>query len=236
MIREELITPPAVEPVTPAEQGSFSRFDLPDQYDTASPPNVTADYATIRGFIVAARDMVEKMIHRAFITQTWSLKLCSFPLMNYAAYDPALSFQFGSEVASQLNQDTHSGPHHNWIELGHDPVQSIASITYIDVNGATQTLSTDVYALDSTIPSRIILKPNQSWPSTMNTPNAVTVEYVCGYGDAPTSVPEGVKLAIKFLAGHWYDNRIPVSSSPSPEIMFTLRTLLGGFKIYSFPK
>lgn len=236
MIREELITPPEVEPVTPEQLGSFSRYDVPDKYDTSSPPNLTEDYATLLGFCAGARDSVEKITHRACITQQWSLQLRSFPLMNYAAYDPTLSFQFGSEVASQFHYDVHNGPHHNWIELLHDPIQTVDSITYIDPAGAEQTLSTDVYTLDKTIPSRILLKPNQTWPATMDMPNAVTVTYTCGYGDDASAVPDGLKLAIKYLAGWWYNFREPVSEGPSQEVMFTLRLLLNGFKIYSFPR
>jgi uncharacterized phiE125 gp8 family phage protein len=220
----------------PAEQASFSHFSVPDQFDTASPPNLTADYSTALGFISAARIMVEKMLNRACITQHWRLLLRNFPLMNYAAYDPTLSFQFGSEVVSQLHADVHNGEHHRWIVLGHDPVQSIDSIKYIDTDGNQQTLSTDVYQLDSTCPSRILLKANQSWPSTMDIENAVTVEYAAGFGDSAAMVPEPIKLAIKFLAGHWYDNRLPVGSTPSQEVLFTMRTLLSGYKIYSFPK
>ena len=84
------------------------------------------------------------------------------------------------------------------IELRLAPVQSITSITYIDQDSASQTLATTVYGTDLTsTPARIILKTSQNWLDTEpNTPNAVTVTFVAGYGTTAASVPAQAKLAI----------------------------------------
>lgn len=79
------------------------------------------------------------------------------------------------------------------------PVQSITSITYRDVDGNSQTLSTDVYELFATRePAEIHLKPNQSWPLTQTHEQAVTVTFVAGYGDA-ADVPSVLQSAIKLI-------------------------------------
>jgi uncharacterized phiE125 gp8 family phage protein len=88
------------------------------------------------------------------------------------------------------------------IELPKPPVQSVTSVTYIDGNGVTQTLSPSLYITSLStgpyaMPGRIVPAYGQSWPSTRSVPDAVTVRYVCGYGSTGDSVPEAIKLAIK---------------------------------------
>lgn len=98
-----------------------------------------------------------------------------------------------------------------FIVLPNPTLQSVTSIQYIDIDGATQTLSTDVYAVDTTVePGVVSLKTGQSWPQTSEDIAAVTVTYVGGYGDARTDVPDSYRHAIKFLAAHWFELREPV--------------------------
>jgi len=93
------------------------------------------------------------------------------------------------------------------IELPRAPAASVTSIAYIDTDGATQTWAAENYTVDvNTKPARIVLAYDKSYPDTRTVINAVTVTYVAGYGDA-TTVPQGIKLAIKSLVGHWYENR-----------------------------
>jgi len=93
------------------------------------------------------------------------------------------------------------------IELPLPPLQSVASVTYVDQDGALQTLSTDVYMAEtSTIVGMIRLKYDQQWPSTRYEPYAVRIAFTAGYG-AAGAVPETLKSAIKLLVGHWYLRR-----------------------------
>lgn len=110
------------------------------------------------------------------------------------------------------------------------PLQSVTSITYIDPNGAEQTLSTDVFAVDAVSePGVVSLKKGQSWPATLAQRNAVTVSFVAGYGD-PTAVPDRLKSAIKLIVGDMYENReaaiVGVSRTDNPTVarlIFPLR-------------
>lgn len=91
------------------------------------------------------------------------------------------------------------------------PLSSVTSIQYVDTAGATQTLATAGYQVDTdTEPGRIREAYGQQWPSTRDEMGAVTVTYVAGYGATATSVPEDIKAAIKLLVAHWYENREPV--------------------------
>lgn len=99
----------------------------------------------------------------------------------------------------------------SWFCLQKAPLQSVSSIKYVDQDGATQTVSTDVYDVDTTVePGRVVLKTGQSWPSTGESIAAVTVTYVAGYGDARTDVPPSFRLAVKILSAHWFELREPV--------------------------
>jgi len=84
---------------------------------------------------------------------------------------------------------------------------SVTSIVYIDENGASQTLATSVYDVDTTSkPGRVALAYNQTWPDIRGDIDSVSVVFVAGYG-AESSVPDAIKSAILLLVGHWYANR-----------------------------
>lgn len=91
------------------------------------------------------------------------------------------------------------------IELRHPPLSSVTSIVYLDADGASQTLSASAYQVDTAGTfGRIVLAPGETWPTTeADRINAVTITFVAGY----TTVPETLKLAIKLMVGHWFENR-----------------------------
>lgn len=98
------------------------------------------------------------------------------------------------------------------IELRRCPVQSVTSVVYLDTSGASQTLATSVYAVDaSSEPARITLKSGQTWPTTYDQANAVTVTFVAGW-TAPNLVDPMVCQAIRMLAAHWANHRESVDS------------------------
>lgn len=98
------------------------------------------------------------------------------------------------------------------LELRTPPVQSVTSVQYVDEDESTQTLSTSLYATDlTTTPPRIVLNEDETWPTTDDVANAVTVTFVAGYGGV-SAVPVQAKLAIaEYARMHWkqcdYGNR-----------------------------
>jgi uncharacterized phiE125 gp8 family phage protein len=73
------------------------------------------------------------------------------------------------------------------------PLQSVVSIKYYDTNGTQQTLAADQYLVDTTTePARITPAFGLVWPVTQWHTNAVTVQFVTGYG-AASAVPACVK-------------------------------------------
>lgn len=93
------------------------------------------------------------------------------------------------------------------LPLGMPPVQSVSSVRYYDPAGAPQTLDPSAYSLDAdTDAGWIIPAYGTSWPDTIDTPNAVRVRFVCGYGGA-ADVPAAIRSWILLRIGTLYKHR-----------------------------
>ena len=178
---------PAVEPVSLTEAKTQLRIDSSDtSYDTE-----------ITGLITAARQWIEQRFGISLITQTRTQKQDQL----YERYPIYRNFL---------------GPYYSRTTLGllYPPVQSITSFKYIDTDGNQQTFTAytaqglttpRVGALDIETPR---LYPNVTWPVFKWIPDAIEIEYVCGYGDDATYVPEVIKIAIKMVLSHFFENRM----------------------------
>jgi len=98
-------------------------------------------------------------------------------------------------------------PTERFIRIPYPPLQS-ATITYRlegddDYDNTLTTADVDIVSE----PGRIILQPNESWPSgTLYTDKPIKVTYICGYGLA-VAVPENIKSAILLKISDLYENR-----------------------------
>lgn len=94
------------------------------------------------------------------------------------------------------------------IVLRRRPVTDVNSITYIDGDGATQTLDPALYQVDlSGFLARIRPAYGQSWPITRCQMGAVEVSFVAGADDTEAGIPEYWKQGVLLLLGHYYENR-----------------------------
>lgn len=90
------------------------------------------------------------------------------------------------------------------------PCQSIDAITYVDPDGATQTLDAgayQVFGLGSADGAKVRPAYGTSWPAIRNQPDAVAITFTAGFGDNPGDIPEPIRTAIKMRVGHLYENR-----------------------------
>lgn len=86
-------------------------------------------------------------------------------------------------------------------------LQSVV-ITYVDVDGATQTWSSSNYTVStSREPGIVRLAYNVAYPATRYQPDAVKVRFTCGYGANFTAVPPGIRGAILLMVRGAFDNR-----------------------------
>lgn len=120
------------------------------------------------------------------------------------------------------------------MEMPKGQLQS-ATISYVDSGGATQTLATSVYTVDTdSDPGVIRLAYGQSWPSVHDQANAVTIRIVCGYGNA-SDIPMPIRQAILLQIAHLYEAREPVVFGASVDaIPMSYESLLSSYRIWTF--
>ena len=83
------------------------------------------------------------------------------------------------------------------IRLSSPPTVSVESLKYFDADNAEQTLDPADYFVDTkSLPGFIVPAVGKAWPPTYDRPNALTVEYTCGYGPTDVRVPKCVKQYI----------------------------------------
>jgi uncharacterized phiE125 gp8 family phage protein len=79
------------------------------------------------------------------------------------------------------------------------PVASITSVTYIDDDGADQTLDVGAYELLADHLGPYVARLSDPWPSVDDVAMPVSVTHVAGYG-AAAAVPAPIRLAIILIA------------------------------------
>lgn len=131
----------------------------------------------------------EMVTRRPLIPQTWQLVMSRFP--------------YGSRP----------------IVVPKSPLLAVASIAYVDDEGATQTLTGSpadftVIAPNGPNPKRGEIYPlyDETWPSVRLVPDAVTVTFTCGYPLTVTSpqvasVPEDITHGRLLMLGELYKQR-----------------------------
>jgi uncharacterized phiE125 gp8 family phage protein len=136
--------------------------------------NIASDPGdTLSGLITAARqglDGEDGYLGRALNTQTWQLMLPGFPWHH----------------------------HHNGcvIVMPLPPLQQINSISYIDEAGVSQVLDPSQYMLNQGARPFLVPQFGKVWPNTRAQPDAVTIEFIAGYGPNGSDVPEPIRAAI----------------------------------------
>lgn len=204
---------PTAEPVSLAQAKAHLRVDIPDDDDF------------ITGLISAAREIAEIHTKRQIMPATWRLTLDYFP-SRYRNYGE-----------SQLREKAWENGRYfqdRWICLPRPRLQSVASITYVDLNGQTQTLDPSLYQVDlENEPGRIGPIYNGFWPDTQQVMNAVQVVYTAGYAATTATlqaqldaVPKSLTAAMKLMMGHWNENRETVSLLDLKEVPLAATSLL----------
>lgn len=211
-----LITPPSVEPLSVAQAAEHCRV-----VDAAENDIFTR-------LITAARRYAERVTGRALINQTWQQQFDSFP--------PAV--RYGQWAGARRNDFTDSeyglG---RAILLGKSPLSSVTSIQYLDTNNTLQTLSSSDYVVDAGSEPGVIIESftgttlNQ-WPPTFGIRNAVTIQYVAGYGAAGTNVPEDLLQSMLYLIGHWYASREEVGEGIMQNVPMAATEILRTYQIF----
>lgn len=171
------------------------------ELDTHLRVDSTDEMARILDMLVpAAVSWVESQTNRALITQTWRLDLDGFP----------------GSVCDPCFQWDENG--YWYIRVPKPPLQSVTSITYVDPDGAAQTMSAGASGYTAEVestpispkcpPGRIYLSYGVTqWPQTRVQPNAVSITFVCGYGAEGKHVPAPLRESMCLVIGDSYEHR-----------------------------
>jgi uncharacterized phiE125 gp8 family phage protein len=137
----------------------------------------------VAALIKAARERAEMETERAFITQSWRLTLDAFPLCGF-------------------------------IRIPKPPLISVESVKYIDSNGMLTTMSTSDYVVDTSGPfGKISLAYGVSWPIPRYEPNAVRLEFTCGYAHTESA---WAALHVYALAAQILDSNSHIQEVTTP--------------------
>lgn len=199
-----VVVDPGFEPVSLDEAKSHCRITN------------TVEDGLIAGYILAARQMIEASTRRVLVQQTFDFTIdWRWPFRSRTVD--------GYCFANQR------------IELPVSPVLSssdVVSVTYVDWNGAVQTLDPAQYqiALSGPVP---VIDPVYGiyWPTTRWQAEAITVRFKAGYGTSPGDTPEPLRQAMLLLIGHWYAVRETVNvGNITSELPWTTEALLSPFR------
>ena len=158
----------------------------------------------LAGLITASRLNAEQITQRKLITQTWLAYLEEWP------DNDSLRLPFGS-------------------------LQSVTSVKYYETDDTENTMSAAEYGVDtdSTV-GRVVLDYGESWPTeTLRPLNPIRVEFVCGYGDNGSDIPEPIRQAIKIDCADMYWRRSSETQGPR---LKTIQHLLQRYRIEMRPE
>lgn len=159
------------------------------------------DDTLILSLIVAGTEWLQNHTERQLCTATYKLSLDAFPRQCCDGKPPLL------------------------FELPRPPLQAVTAVSYVDVNGASQTLSTSLYRVGQ---SGVYFLRNM--PSLAVREDAVRIQYTAGYGTA-ADVPEVLKVCIKLWVGEFFNRRENTVSGPVNELPLGLRRLADQYRL-----
>jgi len=90
--------------------------------------------------------------------------------------------------------------------LSKGPAQSLVSVKYYDTDNVLQTATLSDFTLIKGNDCQWIESSN--WPATYSRSDAITVQYIVGYGDMPESIPPTFSAIILLLVGVYYEMRM----------------------------
>lgn len=185
-----LFTPPVAEVVEVDEFKEHARIDLDDEDDR------------ILGYLLAARQYLEEIANRGFITQTWKLTLDDeWPCEIELARAPVAS-------VTSITYVDQAGA-----------TQTLAADQYVLVSDGVLSRIVPAYGV-------------YYWPPVRCQPATITVTFVVGYGTTAANVPEPIRQAILLLASNFHANREPLGSRDTVELPFAVSALMAPYRVW----
>jgi uncharacterized phiE125 gp8 family phage protein len=90
-------------------------------------------------------------------------------------------------------------------------LEVIAARVYAE-DGTVQEVDPDAFVFDTISSPGVISFPPWSMPPPGRPRAGIELDFDAGYGAMPDDVPPPLKLAIRLLVAHWYENRAVITS------------------------
>lgn len=130
---------------------------------------------------------------------------------------------------AMINQ-TWEQSYRGWTQCMRLPFPDVSSVTvsYLDQDGATQTVSSSLYeVLEDETSAYIRFKTGFTAPVfDDDTAQPITVSMVTGYGSTADSVPAGLRAGMLLLVGYMYQNRGDAVDVLEKEIPYGARVMI----------
>ena len=84
----------------------------------------------------------------------------------------------------------------NEIDLPNGPISEVLSLEYTDKDGIDRVLSEDVDFYSDTFSILGSVKPVGAWPSTLDKPGAVRVQYIAGWAECPKAIKQWMLVRV----------------------------------------
>lgn len=132
----------------------------------------------------------------------------------------------GRALITQTWERKFSGFRNDRIYLPVGNIQSVSFVKHYDIANVEQTVSAANYLFgQDALGPFVELVATASWPASYDRPDAVSVRWVCGYGDAVTDVPEAIRMAALLMVGHFFDH------GGSDDMPMAVNALLAPFRV-----
>jgi uncharacterized phiE125 gp8 family phage protein len=95
------------------------------------------------------------------------------------------------------------------------PLRTLAAARVYDLDGNAQSIDVQAFVLDTISAPGVLSFPPWSLPLPGRDRAGIELDVSVGYGDAAADVPEPLRLAIRLLVAHWYENRGVVTPGAS---------------------
>ena len=104
----------------------------------------------------------------------------------------------------------------NWpgreIQLPYPPLVAVDSVKYYgDATETLDTFASSSYTVSTAgDPGVVWVNEDKDWPSLMNRPNPIEIQFQAGYGSNADDVPAAIQAAVTMTAAYFFEQPIPV--------------------------
>ena len=113
------------------------------------------------------------------------------------------------------------------------PLQALAAARVYDEDGVAQAIDLETFVVDAIAAPGVVAFPPWSVPAPGRRPAGIELDLVVGYGNAASDVPEPLRLAMRLLLSHWYENRGIVGESSASPLPANAAELIAPYRVLS---